>query len=547
MNNTFTRIIIIVVLTLLSANYGSEPKPSATITTTSSAGSGSQITPTGVDEAQNRFPAILQDIKLILTEVQIADFHHDSLEAAYNLSRIYELLMEADQLGDMSIEDKEEFDRFDKTFTDIISNKLSTVTLSNAPFSADKVRNELTTKIDPLEIEMGDSKFVVVDDRDGHIPLVRNKQVDQVISYFTITKKGRKQFEIWLERYHEYKGLILPILKAHEVPEEIIVLAMIESGLNPKAYSHAHASGMWQFVYATGKSYGLDRNWYIDERRDPVKATHAACKFLLDLNESFDNWYLTIAAYNAGGGRIRRATKIHQTFDFWQLHSLPIETRNYIPYFLAAAIIVASPSEYGFDLPIVKPFKYEEVQLEKSADLAVLAHTAGIKVKTLRQYNPELRQSASPADGPYLLKLPHGKKAQFITNWSSLSDNERVTPQFVTHRVKYGESLWTISRKYNVSVHDIASVNKIKNRHKIRVSSRLKIPSKGGRLYGSSQNGGPPGHYKTIYTVRRGDTLGQIAEDHRTHARKIRRWNNIRYGSYIIHPGQKLTIWVKEG
>ncbi len=545
MNNTFTRIIIIVVLTMWNVSYGSEPKPLAVPTTANSAGSGTSITPVSVDEAQNRFPAILQDIKLILTEVQIADFHHDSLEAAYNLSRIYELLMEADQLGDMSIEDKEEFDRFDKTFTDIISNKLSTVTLSNAPFSADKVRNELTTKIDPLEIEMGDSKFVVVDDRDGHIPLIRNKQVDQFIHYFT--NKGRKQFEIWLERYLHYQGLIIPILKEHEIPEEIFVLAMIESGLNPKAYSRANASGMWQFVYATGKSYGLDRNWYIDERRDPIKATHAACEFLLDLNESFDNWYLTLAAYNAGGGRIRRATRTHQTFDFWQLHSLPRETRNYIPYFLAAAIIIASPEEFGFDLPTVKPFKFEEVLLDKSADLAILAHSARIKVKTLRQYNPELRQSASPADGPYLLKLPFGKKEQFIANWSSLSDDERFAPQFVSHRVKYGESLWTISRKYNVSVHDIASVNKIKNRHKIRVGSRLKIPAKGGRLYASSQNGGPPGHYKMVYTVRRGDTLGQIADDHRTQAGKIRRWNNLRYGSYIIHPGQKLTIWVKEG
>lgn len=545
MNNTFTRIIPFLVLYILSVSRGAELKPARTSAPTNTPPSESSLTANSVDETQNRFPAILQDIKLILTEVQIADFHHDSLEAAYNLSRIYELLMEADQLGDMSIEDKEEFTRFDKTFTDIISNKLITVTLSDAPFSADRVRSELTSKIDPLEIEMGDSKFIVVDDRDGHIPLVRNKQVDQFIDYFT--KKGRKQFEIWMERYLQYKDLILPILKAREIPEEIIVLAMIESGLNPKAYSRANASGMWQFVYSTGKSYGLDRNWYIDERRDPVKATHAACNFLLDLNESFDNWYLTLAAYNAGGGRVRRATRIHQTFDFWQLHSLPRETRNYIPYFLAAAIIVASPEEFGFEVPKVKPFRYEEVQLEKSADLAVLAHTAGIKVKTIREYNPELRQSASPADGPYLLKLPYGTKAKFVTNWSDLSDNERFAPQFVSHRVKYGESLWTISRKYNVSVHDIASVNKIKNRHKIRVGSRLKIPAKGGRLYGSSHNGGPPGHYKMVYTVRRGDTLGQIADDHRTQAGKIRRWNNLKYGSYIIHPGQKLTIWVKEG
>jgi len=392
---------------------------------------------------------------------------------------------------------------------------------------------------------MGESKFVVVDDRDGHIPLVRNKQVDQYINYFT--SKGRRQFEIWLERYEEYKGLILPILKSHEVPEEIIVLAMIESGLNPKAYSRANASGMWQFIYSTGKAYGLNRNWYIDERRDPIKATHAACEFLLDLNKSFDSWYLTLAAYNAGGGRIRRATKMHQTSDFWQLHSLPRETRNYIPWFLAAAIIAKSPADYDFKIPKVKPFRFEEVRLEKSADLVVLAQNAGIKVKTLRNYNPELRQSASPADKPYLLKLPFGTKEHFENNWSKLSENQRFAPQFVSHKVRYGESLWTISQKYKVSVHDIASVNKIRNRHKIRVGARLKIPSKGGRLYGGLQNGGPAGHYKVVYKVKRGDTLGHIAENYRTGAGKIRRWNNLKYGSYMIHPGQKLTIWVKEG
>jgi membrane-bound lytic murein transglycosylase D len=501
-----------------------------------------------LDDSRNRFPEILHDVKVLLSEVLIADHHLDTLEVIYNLSRIYDLLMEADQIGDMNQEDQEEFERFEKSFLDIYTHKLGTIRSSDAPVTAERFRRDITEALDPLEIEMGKTKYVVVDDRDGHIPLVRNKQVDQFITYFT-TAKGRKQFAIWMKRYMEYKDLILPILKKHEMPEELMVLAMIESGLNPKAYSRANASGMWQFIYSTGKNYGLKRDWYIDERRDPIKATGAACEYLKDLNEQFDNWYLALAAYNCGSGRISRASKLHQTYDFWQMHSLPRESRNYIPYYLAAAIITKDPEKYGFTIPKVKPFSYEEVLLEHSADLAVLSRVAGIKVKTLRKYNPELRQSATPADTPYLLKLPKGKKEQFLARWNSIPESERFAPQFIVHRVRYGESLWTISKKYGASIHDIAAVNKIRNRHKIKVGNKLKVPLKGGvlRTWGTKDNGGPAGHYKVTYKVKRGDTLGQIAEDYKSKASKIRRWNGLKYGSSLIYPGQKLKIWVKEG
>ena len=501
-----------------------------------------------IDDSRNRFPEILHDVKILLSEALIADHHLDTLEVIYNLSRIYDLLMEADQIGDMNQEDQEEFERFEKSFLDIYTHKLGTIRSSDAPVTAERFRRDITEALEPLEIEMGDTKFVLVDDRDGHIPLVRNKQVDQFITYFT-TAKGRKQFSIWMKRYMEYKDLIIPILKQHKMPEELMILAMIESGLNPKAYSRANASGMWQFIYSTGKNYGLKRDWYVDERRDPVKATHAACEYLKDLNEQFDNWYLALAAYNCGAGRISRASKLHQTYDFWQMHSLPRESRNYIPYYLAAAIIAKDPDQYGFNIPESKPFSYEEVVLENSADLAVLSRVAGIKVKTLRKYNPELRQSATPADSPYLLKLPKGKKEQFLARWNSIPESERFAPQFIVHRVRYGESLWTISKKYGASIHDIAAVNKIRNRHKIRVGNKLKIPIKGGalRTWGTKDNGGPVGHYKVTYKVKRGDTLGQIAEDYKTNASRIRRWNALKYGSSLIYPGQKIRIWVKEG
>jgi len=496
----------------------------------------------GHGESTNRLPQLLRDVKVYLSDAIVADVHHDTLEVIYNLDRIFELLTEADQFGEMTEEDLEEFARFETTLIHVYTHQLHTLEKTDVPFTAEQLRREVTEFMEPVQVEMGNSKFTVVDDRDGHIPLVINSRVEQFIKFFQ--NKGKSQFNIWLKRHAEYGKLIKDILRENEIPEELVYLAMIESGFNPKAYSRANAAGMWQFVYSTGKNYGLNRTWYVDERRDPEKATRAACEYLKDLYEEFDNWYLALAAYNSGSGRVLRATRLHQTTDFWQLHSLPRETRNYIPYFLAAAIIAQNPEKYGFREPDPDPFEYDVVELEKSADLAVLARSAGISLKTLQTYNPELRQSATPTDQAYVLKLPKGRKDTFADNFNALPENERFAPQYIVHVTRKGESLWTIAKKYNVSVHDLAAVNNIRNRHKIKIGQKLTIPLKGS--YALNRGDGPPGHYKVVYTVKKGDTLGHIAEDYSTRASKIRLWNGLKYGQYI-YPGQKLTLWVKAG
>ncbi len=491
----------------------------------------------------NRLPSLLMDVKVLLSEAMIADVHRDTLEVIYYLDRIYDLLGEADQLGEKTQADQEEFDRFIASLNDIYTKRLHTLDLSDAPITAAYARQMIDDISIPVEMEMGNTKFIVVDDRAGHIPLVRNKTVDQFIHYFQT--KGSRQFQIWLDRMHEYGGLINRILIEQELPEELVYLAMIESGLNPKALSKASASGMWQFVYSTGKIYDLKRDWYVDERRDPIKSTYAACAHLKDLFEEFDHWYLALSAYNSGSGRVRRAMRLHQTSDFWQLHSLPKETRNYIPYYLAVAIIAKSPEEYGFETYSEKrkaPFEFDIVELEKSADLTVIAQAAGVTLKTIQYFNPELRQSATPQNGTYSLRLPKGKVADFNANFNSLPEEQRFAPQYVVHKVRKGESLSTISKKYKVSIHDLAAVNKIRNRHKIKIGQKLTIPIRGAY----ATHDGPPGHIKVVYTVRRGDTLGHIAEDYNTRAGKIRRWNNLNYGEYIF-PGQKLVLWVKQG
>ena len=504
-------------------------------------GNGSVFSETG-----NRLPQLLRDVKVYLSEAVIADVHNDTLEVIYNLDRIFNLLTEADQFGEMTQEDLEEFNRFEVSLVDIYTHRLRSLKASDLAITAEQFRIEISEVTEPLEVEMGPSKFTVIDDRDGHIPLVRNKKVDQFIKFFQ--KKGHKQFEIWLERYDKYGPMLHRIIAECNLPEELVFLAMIESGFNPKAYSKANATGMWQFIYSTAKMYGLERNWYIDERRDPEKATRAACAYLTDLYNEFDNWYLALAAYNAGEGRVRRARRLHQTSDFWQMHSLPRETRNYLPYFLAATIIARNPHEFGFFIKEKKQavLEYDEVTIEKSADLSVLAHSAEISFNTLKNLNPELRQSATPTD-PYILKIPKGKMTTFLNNYNTLPENQRFAPQHTVHRVKRNESLWTISRKYGVSIHDLAAVNKIKNRNKIKMGQKLTIPIRGPKVrYTTNKKTGPNGHVKKVYTVKKGDTLGHIAENHKTLARNIRRWNGLEYGG-LIYPGQKLILWIKQG
>ena len=497
----------------------------------------------GFSQSGDRLPQLLRDVKVYLTDAMIANVYQDTDEVVFNLDRIFELLMEADQLGEMNVDDKDEFDRFEKTLVDVYTSRLTTLKASDVSFTAEKLRREVTSLIEPIEVEIGNTKYTVLDDRAGHIPIVTNNKVEQYIYFFQT--KGKKQFEIYLSRYAEYNDMIQNILKQYSLPEELIYLAMIESGLNPKANSHANASGIWQFIYSTGVRYNLNRNWYVDERRDIEKATHAACKYLTELKGQFGNWYLALAAYNAGSGRITRAQRLHQTSDFWQLHSLPRETRNYVPFFLAAAIIGQDPEKYGFNPPGNDLWIYDVVNIEKSADLSILAQSAGISLSTLQQYNPELRQSATPTT-TYNLKIPIGKKDLFEKNYAALPESKRFAPQYVTHRVRSGENLGSISRKYNVSIHDIASVNNIKNRHNINAGQILTIPVRGAVnvSYSSASSAIAPGTKKEVYTVKKGDTLGQIAGNYRVQAREIRSWNGIKYGEYI-HPGQKLTLWIK--
>ena len=484
----------------------------------------------------NRITSVLDEAKQFLSDAIIADVNSDTVEVVYNIKKVFDLLSDVEQIGVREELDKIEFEKFQDDFVKIYTSRLNTIDSSMQFLSADLIRRDIAQITSENEsIEMGMTKFTIIDDREGHIPLVTNSQVESYIRYFQ--GKGRKGFNIWLKRYVQYKDLMLPILDQYDLPEELIVVSMIESGFDPKAVSKAKAVGLWQFMYLTGKQYGLNRNWYIDERQDPIKSTHAAAKYFQDLYNEFEDWYLVLAAYNTGPGRLNRALKLHETSDYWQLYSLPKDTKNYIPYYLSSAIILQNPEKYGFKIPKSNPLKFDEVEVEKSSDLNVLAKAADTRVSTIKKLNPELRQPATPNNGPYSLNIPFGRKESFYKKFNAIPDNEKFAVQKVEHRVQKGENLSSIAAKYRVLKADLQTINNITNANNIRIGQVLKIPVKGG-IYANYPE-------KIIYKVKTGDQLGFIAEKYNTRASEIRKWNGMKANDSSIYPGQKLTLFVK--
>ena len=482
----------------------------------------------------NNISPILDEAKQFLSDAVIADINQDTIEVIYNVKRIFDLLSDVEQIGVRNELDKIEFEKFQNDFIKVYSTRLNSLENSSQILNAELIRQQVTDLAEKNEsVEMGTTQFTILDDREGHIPLVTNSQVESYIRYFQ--GKGRKGFNIWLRRYVQYRDVILPILEENDLPEELIVVSMIESGFDPKAVSRATAVGLWQFMYSTGKQYGLERTWYVDERQDIIKSTEAAARYFKDLYREFEDWYLVLAAYNAGPGRVNRAVNLHETSDYWQLYSLPKDTKNYIPYFLSSAIILKDPEKYGFKIPKAKSFKYDEVVIKKSADLSVIAKSAGTKTSTIKYLNPELRQSATPPNDDYILRVPYGVKDKFYNSFNALPETERFATQKVEHRVKKGENLTTIASKYRVLISDLMTINNLKN-DRLSIGQRLKIPVKGG-IYSNYPE-------KITYTVKKGDTLGAIAEKYNTRASEIRKWNKMNPNNSLISIGQKLILFV---
>ncbi|MFQ5882925.1 MAG: LysM peptidoglycan-binding domain-containing protein, partial [Candidatus Methylomirabilales bacterium] len=371
------------------------------------------------------------------------------------------------------------------------------------------------------------------------IPVEMNPQVQAYIELFTTERQ--ELIAAALERSGRYLPLMRQIFAEKALPQDLVNLAYIESAFKLYAYSRARAVGIWQFIKGTARKYGLKTNWWVDERRDPTKATAAAADYLSDLHTIFQSWPLAIAAYNAGEGKVLRAIQRQGTTDFWKL-KLPRETRLFVPAFMAMTIIAKDPERYGFDRPIERPWQVEQVALPQPTNLRFVAKAIGVTTEELRKLNPELNRLVTPPQEGYRLNLPPGTQTTFLAALTRLPQARRVA--WRQYRIRRGETLSGIAQRYRTTVAVLMEMNRLKNPHRIRAGARLSVPVPA------------PTHAETsrtirfrnrrassYYVVKPGDSLWEIARAHRVSTRDLKRWNNLR-GS-LIRPGRTLRIYSK--
>ncbi|MEX2570939.1 MAG: transglycosylase SLT domain-containing protein [Gemmatimonadota bacterium] len=316
------------------------------------------------------------------------------------------------------------------------------------------------------------------------LPNLDHSRVDYWVRRFTTDK--RDDFEAFLTRSGKYVPMISAKLEEREMPQDLIYLAMIESGFNPKAYSHAHASGLWQFISETGARYGLDINLAVDERNDPVRATDAALDYLTYLHGRFGSWYLAAAGYNSGENRVGRIMRQvtgsergseESYYRIWD--RLPRETRDYVPLMVAAARIAKQPEKYGFgDVEYAEPMAYDEVEVAAATPLPAIASAAGTTVSALRELNPHFKLNRTRNDMASPVRIPRGASRAFAANWTNVRDNSAyaAAPETRTYRVRSGDNLTLIARRHGVSITQIRRANGLGSDF-IRAGAVLTIPT----------------------------------------------------------------------
>jgi membrane-bound lytic murein transglycosylase D len=392
-----------------------------------------------------------------------------------------------------------------------------------------------------------------------------NRRVLEYLEFFQLDARDR--FEIWLSRLGRYEGMIRERLRAHGLPEDLVYLTLIESGLSNTAVSRARAVGMWQFMASTGKLYGLEIDPWVDERRDPFKATDAAVSHLGDLVQQLGSVYLAAAAYNAGAGRIERAlarlpgaseldSVDDQTFfEIADHRSVRRETRDYVPKLIAAALIAKQPARYGFtDIQRMPPLVFDEVSIPDATGLDVIARLADTSVASLLELNPQFVRGITPPGREVIVRVPRGTGAKVAERYADLPVNERIT--FVDHYVTYGQTLSTIAQRYQVTVSMLQAANPHLRAHALHVGQRIIVPMS-GRVVPRGAWSNPPEprlrrvrtHYtmrdagpgETRHRVTPGETASGIARQHGIGLTELLEANDLTMRS-VIRPGDVLVI-----
>lgn len=388
---------------------------------------------------------------------------------------------------------------------------------------------EMTFPVDPRLKDRAEKELNAVS---HDLPLTINDTVLSYLNFFQ-TPRGRAIVEGGLRRAGRYREMISRIFRQEGVPQDLIYLAQAESGFKPLALSKASARGMWQFMAYTGKLYGLEHTWWVDDRNDPEKATRAAARHLRDLYKIFGDWYLAMAAYDSGPGNVQKAIERTGYADFWELYKrnvLPKETKNYVPIIVAMALVAKDAAHYGVSVEPESPEPADIVKPGRPIDLRLVAETIDVDLETLKALNPSLLRVVTPANPGFELRLPSGTADRFFAELSAIPPEKWVS--WRRHRVEAGETLSAIAHRYRVTPSAIADANELEKGEPLRPGEKLIIPAASAEM-----TQGKLVHYR----VRRGDTIATIAEQFSVDVGELRTWNRLRSNS--VRRGMNLRIY----
>lgn len=393
---------------------------------------------------------------------------------------------------------------------------------------------EMTFPVDPKLKERAED---VAKNVSHDLPLTVNDVVVSYLNFFQ-TPRGRAIVENGLRRKGKYQDMIARVLRQEGVPQDLIYLAQAESAFQPLALSRAGARGIWQFVQWRGNEYGLKRSWWVDERLDPEKATRAAAQHLRDLYGLYGDWYLAMAAYNCGPGNVQKGIERTGYADFWELYKrnvLPTETKNYVPIILALTLIAKDAAHYGISVDSEEPVPTDTVKPGRAIDLRLVAETIDVDVATLRTLNPSLLRMITPDDPEFELHLPVGTSEKFSAEIADIPPDKWVS--WRRHRVEAGETLTSIAKTYRVTAAAIADANDLERGAQLEAGEKLIIPATR-----------PLEETKprlVRYRVRKGDTLGGIADQFSVTSDQVRKWNGLKTGK--VSRGMVLRIYTVGG
>ncbi len=403
-------------------------------------------------------------------------------------------------------------------------------------------KEDLRYLISKRILEIYASRNIVVNGNHNEIPLEMNRHVEAELKRFN---NGEKQF--FIESYKRsglYRNYILTALEKAGLPKELSWLPLIESGFKVKALSRARALGLWQFIPSTGYKFGLKRNNFIDERINFIKATDAAIVYLKELHSIFGDWATVLAAYNCGEGRVLqviREQNINYLDNFWDLYErLPLETARYVPRFFATLHMVKNPEKYGLDqVEQDSALVYDEIEIQRQVHLKSISQATGIDFETLKTLNPELRYQILPPES-YKLKIPVDDADMVVAKIETIPTARLPQHGYVWHRVRSGETLSTIARRYRTSVSRIMRANHLHRSHFIRAGQKLKIPRRGYTIAQTPVETSEKVPTSGIHYVGKGDSLWNIAKRFGTTVEKIRALNGL--STNYLSIGQSLKI-----